>query len=460
MPDAPTLAPPKPVAAPPFLLSAVRKCDGRRALLATADIPSGTLLIREVPCLVADNAHGLSSLRKAYDDWKSSSKHDQVVAALPSEAYTPTRQAPAHSTMENFSRVQCSVLSFGPDRKSDSVSALFPTISWLGHSCAPNATTHIPTRYRIDNRLILSIIATEDISAGTEITISYVDLLQRPTDRKAQLTAALGSACTCTVCKSGSIGRESATVAAAGTEGPAGSDSSSVSDSRGRLGLDAALVSRAAGASEAAAAGLPAAYNTAMGCKDLIERARKLEGFLSDAQAVLAGTHWRMIHARHALILCYGGQKRYADAWKQLEKQVNAIYSILPASHADAQRLTMDIGGEILRAWMRVDKMAALEASAGSLLRSKSMPSTGTDSGAGAGAAAAAPVSNRDAADWGPDAALSSSALPTAAGSLGAAIASQARGIDGISPIPWVRDMVRGNEVLRPYVEQGFVTQH
>jgi len=49
--------------------------------------------------------------------------------------------------------------------------ALYPIQSWVNHSCVPNCEVKFPEK---NHRI--GLIATEDISAGDELTISYLDL--------------------------------------------------------------------------------------------------------------------------------------------------------------------------------------------------------------------------------------------------------------------------------------------
>ncbi len=50
-------------------------------------------------------------------------------------------------------------------------SALYPFQSLVNHSCVANTEVKFPERNHI-----LALVASQDIPAGTEITISYLDL--------------------------------------------------------------------------------------------------------------------------------------------------------------------------------------------------------------------------------------------------------------------------------------------
>jgi SET and MYND domain-containing protein len=95
-----------------------------------------------------------------------------------------------------FYRERCNC--FGIWNKHDHclASAIFPTASFLNHSCAPNCSR------ATDETGLISITALYDIPAGTEITISYIDVKNRTTEsRRPELSGYYRFTCGCARCE-------------------------------------------------------------------------------------------------------------------------------------------------------------------------------------------------------------------------------------------------------------------
>ncbi|KAI9598568.1 hypothetical protein BDF19DRAFT_346444, partial [Syncephalis fuscata] len=70
---------------------------------------------------------------------------------------------------------------------------VYPVASLLNHSCRPNCI------YRFDG-VQLQVIAQRPISAGEELTISYIDWIYGPNERTNQLERQYFFQCQCLRC--------------------------------------------------------------------------------------------------------------------------------------------------------------------------------------------------------------------------------------------------------------------
>jgi hypothetical protein len=221
-------------------------------------------------------------------------------------------------------------LWFGPDLAAG---AALPLLAGAAHAAAPNATLATPVRWVPRAGAALTLLALAPLRAGERVTASRVELLQSPARRAAQ-EAALG-----------------------------------LGGGAGNAALDAALT---------AARGLPvepearaAAVAEMRAAFDALGGAASADAFLAGAaaRAGLGASHWRVLEARLRGVCAAAGARAWADAWARLEALARAVHgSGLPPAHADAQRLTMELAGVIVRGWQADDAPAALEAAAGELL--------------------------------------------------------------------------------------------
>jgi hypothetical protein len=386
---------------PPFLHASVVASPGG-GLHATAPIPAGTCVLRERPQRVVARAAGGAGGGAGIGGPQSPRAADALDAGAAPDGgpgvgadNAPTAGAAAAAGAPAADDASPQTVVFGADAAgAGGVAAVCPHLSAVRHSCAPNATLHIPTRYAIDTRVILALVTLVDVPAGAEVCAARVELLAAPGARAAALRGVTGrdAACACDAC--------------AGTTPSA---------------LDAALEAVVAVAVAGSAAPPPppppppaaAEYDAAVAPGGTpSERQARLVAFLTAAAPALAPTHWRLISARHELVLCLASRGEFAAAWATLRAQAAAVYAVLHPAHAEAQRVTMELASRVLSAWMRVDATAAMGAGPGSLL-----PRV-VAAGGGGGAGRAAP-----------------SSTPAE---------------------PWVHEMVKGSELLRPYLEQGF----
>jgi hypothetical protein len=349
-------------------------------LVATAPIPAGSCLFRELPALISDAAAGEAGLRAAFDaavakGGGAGRLDDALLLPPPLDSPSPPSSSSSAPHDALFARARAGAVRFGAG--AGAVLAVLPTAGlWCPPSCRPSATLHLPLHYPVNARVILTAVALEDIPEGGCVTLARTDLLQEPAARRRAARGWWPS-----VCVGGKSGEGEGEAPTAAPDACACRACSSESDGAARAAIermDALLQLRAAesggraGAASAAATGEEEETATftaalaAQGAAGPAERAGVLAAYLSTSG--LADTHWRTLAARHALVLALAMSKEYPRAWAEVGRQARAVFEILPPGHADAQRLTMDIGGEVLRAWSRANPADALEASAGGLL--------------------------------------------------------------------------------------------
>ena len=75
--------------------------------------------------------------------------------------------------------------------------ALFPTFSFLSHSCCNNAK-HVVKR--VKNKYEIWLYSQKEITKGQEITITYINLLRAPRERRANLMSQWFFDCQCDRC--------------------------------------------------------------------------------------------------------------------------------------------------------------------------------------------------------------------------------------------------------------------
>ncbi|KAH7330452.1 hypothetical protein BKA65DRAFT_565835 [Rhexocercosporidium sp. MPI-PUGE-AT-0058] len=144
----------------PSPIFAIRTIPGRgRGLFALIDIAQGTRIATEAPFFTLPNIDSLNVLEVS------------ILRRL--EGLSSTQQQQFHALYNNFvgqepplvGIVRTNVLGINPQ-----IDAIFPTFSFINHSCVPNAYYSGNEDVRLG-----SLYAIADISAGDEITIKYGD---------------------------------------------------------------------------------------------------------------------------------------------------------------------------------------------------------------------------------------------------------------------------------------------
>ncbi|ELQ32885.1 hypothetical protein M0657_007004 [Pyricularia oryzae] len=159
-----------------------------KGVVATADIAKGELLFRERPVLVETMA------RPKYMGPNHQSKLlERAWARLPPSERDAVLGLSHHSGAHVLRGIMDSN-TFGMTLSGVPHSGLFPRISRINHSCRPN----VYVRYT-RSTLELEVVAYRDISAGTELGVSYTPLNMLSRDRR-QVLLGWGFNCTCQLC--------------------------------------------------------------------------------------------------------------------------------------------------------------------------------------------------------------------------------------------------------------------
>ena len=172
----------------------VRKIPGKgRGLVARSDIPEGTRILSEKPLLMIPN----------------NMSNEQLEARLARDLKALDKSQQRHFFSLHNSYTDKYVL--GGIFKTNSMAcgsdlsaiAIFPTISFINHSCLPNS------HYNWNDTMGMQTIhVTRDLRAGEEITICYTDSGSASV-RQAYLKKHFGFDCSCAICSLSATHRNS-----------------------------------------------------------------------------------------------------------------------------------------------------------------------------------------------------------------------------------------------------------
>ena len=172
----------------------VRKIPGKgRGLVARSDIPEGTRILSEKPLLMIPNNMSNEQLEaRLARDLKALDKSQQRQFFSLHNSYTDK-----HVLGGIF---KTNSMACGSDL---SAIAIFPTISFINHSCLPNS------HYNWNDTMGMQTIhVTRDLRAGEEITICYTDSGSASV-RQAYLKKHFGFDCSCAICSLSATHRNS-----------------------------------------------------------------------------------------------------------------------------------------------------------------------------------------------------------------------------------------------------------
>ena len=305
-----------PTEQPPFVHTSLSRVEKNSTTtsgwIATAQIPAGTVLIRERSLAVSNSI----------DD------------------------APIEVAAAEHGGAVRACLWFGADvsEARTRVIAVLPRLAAVAHSSAPNATLAMPIRWVPHEGTILTLLALTSISAGEQVTAARVEILQSPSRRAAQLLAMR--------VKESDDERDVLAVAA----------------------LDARLTAAPGVPTDVAsrATAIKAMKTTFEALGSVTGDVRSAVDAWLCGEAAAAGLgvgHWRVIEARVRATCAAAAVAEWPDAWQRLALLTLAVAACgVHRSHADALRLTMELSGVIVRGWQKDDPAAALEATAGGLL--------------------------------------------------------------------------------------------
>ncbi|KAI4954379.1 hypothetical protein J4E91_002092 [Alternaria rosae] len=155
-----------------------------RGLVARSDIPEGTRILSEKPLLMIPNNMSNEQLEaRLAQDLKALDKNQQRQYFSLHNSYTGK-----HVLGGIF---KTNSMACGSDL---SAIAIFPTISFINHSCLPNS------HYNWNDSMGMQTIhVTRDLSAGEEISICYTDSGSASV-RQAYLKKHFGFDCLCAIC--------------------------------------------------------------------------------------------------------------------------------------------------------------------------------------------------------------------------------------------------------------------
>jgi hypothetical protein len=398
---------------------------------ASADIPAGSLLIREKPHCTADFtlsdnkdfAKTIASLQAQLSSGLPPSIKDELTKAMPNSAQALARHCMAFG---------------GEEGSTGMVAAVLPKIAALAHSDTPNCTLSVAWGFRVNDRIIVSVLALRDISAGEHLTIAHTTSLVDPRRRQARLQWLQRK-------PAGGTEPQAAWVQPLTAVKSGGSVSA-------ELGADFDHVPPSGTVNKGTA---PQAFESSL-------------AFLVKATASLEETHWMMLAARRTCIVSLMYLGKWPAAWSQLRAQTRAVFSMLPLAHVEAQYHTHALAEHILRAWNVEDTSAAAAASIGAMMRYTSALQDEKNRAAGTARApspiptslATAMASQAQAevkgTENGDDDAATEEELKRAAVANSAALAAAAVRIAGHEDA-WVCNMLHGAQVLRAAQQQGFV---
>jgi hypothetical protein len=178
---------------PPFK---IEKIPGKgKGMMANTFIPQGTLILSERPIMITnvitdikDVSSHLDNLRVAVSKLESKKKR---------QLFRLYNARPDLQILGLFGSNSISLPH--TNSKTDSAymprAAVFPTLSRINHSCAPNVVWSWN-----DQRNCEELRAAVDIAPDSELTASYVDILLTSSERKEELGYKYDFICQCAIC--------------------------------------------------------------------------------------------------------------------------------------------------------------------------------------------------------------------------------------------------------------------
>ena len=180
---------------PPFKIEEI---PGKgKGMMANTFIPQGSLILSERPILITNVITDIKYVSSHLDNLRV------VVSKLESkkkrQLFSLYNARPDLQILGLFGSNSISLPHTGTN--NDSVSsnlpraAVFPTLSRINHSCKPNVVWSWN-----DQKNCEELRAIVDISTGSELTASYVDILLTSSERKEELGYKYNFVCQCAIC--------------------------------------------------------------------------------------------------------------------------------------------------------------------------------------------------------------------------------------------------------------------
>lgn len=161
-------------------------------LIATRDILAGEIIMSRAPTLLVHHDSHSDLPRDVLTEL-----YDAAVAKLPAGRRASFERQYGES---HYDRINKNAFWIGlTEDESGAHQGAYPDIARLNHACRPNCAQSF------DNATMY-VTAVTDISAGTELTISYTDVLLPSAERHARLSTGWKFECGCQLCASGAAG--------------------------------------------------------------------------------------------------------------------------------------------------------------------------------------------------------------------------------------------------------------
>jgi len=145
----------------------------------------------------AEFAHEFSQLISHKDDFSSKQMERMAKDAVVLKEYLNNLSlfsGPA-DLIEIFCKITCNSFSICDDGQNGVAVGLYPQLSFLNHSCAPNCVMI----FEKDKAFLRTIT---DIAADQELTVSYIDILKSRSKRREELKERYFFDCCCSKCAS------------------------------------------------------------------------------------------------------------------------------------------------------------------------------------------------------------------------------------------------------------------
>ena len=167
-----------------------------KGLVATRFIPSGSLILSESPIVVSEIITGIDEMSS---HWTKLCETVTKLDVKKKNLFLSLHNArPDLQLLGLFGSNSITIPSFKDTNSSDTSkpkAAIFPTISRINHSCAPNVVwSWNKQRSKEELRAIV------DINTGSEIFASYVNILFPSNNRKKELSYKYNFNCQCSIC--------------------------------------------------------------------------------------------------------------------------------------------------------------------------------------------------------------------------------------------------------------------
>ncbi|KAK0730195.1 hypothetical protein B0H67DRAFT_478747 [Lasiosphaeris hirsuta] len=176
--------------APPFYL---QEMPGKGfGLIANRSILKGEVVMKNTPALLVQFGPHLELDGETRLDF-----YEKAVRRLPKERQDSFMRQYGEDVFVKIDRNSFRLFING-ERKYSGHLGCFPDVSKFNHDCRPNL------HYRIAN-ITHTVIAARNITAGEELTVSYIDGTLSQADRQSRLDD-WGFKCACAVCSAGAEG--------------------------------------------------------------------------------------------------------------------------------------------------------------------------------------------------------------------------------------------------------------